>query len=281
MNDCTRGGPTGVGVGVRFEHWAELERASRRIDWLELIPENFIGQGGWRRRMLDGARTRWPIAVHGVSLSIGGPDALDPGYLAALKGLLDELEVATYSDHLCWSSAFGTQYFDLLPLPFTEEAVRWAAGRVRRVSELLERPVLLENIAYYAKMPGGTLSEGEFVSAVLAESDAFLLLDVSNAYVNAINHGHDPIETLSALPLERTRQIHLGSYEPDPQGVLLDHHGARVSSESWALFRQAIRRVGEVSVSIEWDANLPSLDRLLDQADLARQIMNETLAGVA
>ncbi len=269
---------TGVGIGLRFELWPALRETERRVDWLELIAENYSEHGGWRRRQRDEAAARWPLIAHGVSTSVGGPDALDVTSLLRLKRLLDEMGAEFYSDHLCWTSSDSHHYHDLLPLPRTDEAVRWCAARARRVSEILERPLLLENVTYYATMPGSVLDEGAFVSAVLAESGAYLLLDVNNAYLNAVNHGQDPLDVLRRLPLERTRQIHLAGHEPDEEGVLLDRHGAPVSDAVWSLFREAIRRVGDVPTLIEWDNDIPALDRVLDEADRARAIQTEELA---
>lgn len=271
----------GVGIGLREPLWSALRETKRSVDWLEFVPENFVEHGGWRRKMLDEAAERWHLVAHGVSISVGGPDPLDVGYLKRLKQVLDAVGVAVYTDHLCWTSVGGRQYHDLLPLPFTEEAVRWTAERARRVSEALERPLLLENITYYAEMPGPELAEGDFIRAVLEESGAHLLLDVSNTYLNAVNHGRDPLEVLEALPLDRTRQIHLAGYESDPEGVLLDHHGSPVSQGVWALFQEAIRKVGDVPTLIERDNNIPPLDVVLDEADEARALQAATLEDTA
>jgi uncharacterized protein (UPF0276 family) len=214
-------------------------------------------------------------------MSVGGPDPLDLPGLQRLKRLLDETGAEYYSDHLCWTSCNSHHYHDLLPLPRSDEAVRWCAARARQVSEVLERPLLLENVTYYATMPGSVLSEGEFVSAVLAESDSYLLLDVNNAYLNAVNHGLEPLETLCGLPLERTRQMHLAGHEPDEEGVLLDRHGAPVADAVWSLFREAVRRVGPVPTLIEWDNDIPPLERVLDEADRARAIQQEESARPA
>lgn len=271
----------GVGIGLRFELWSALRETERRVDWLELIAENYTEQGGWRRRQRDEARERWPLIAHGVSVSVGGPDDLDGAELKRLKRLLDEVGAEYYSDHLCWTRCASHHYHDLLPLPRTEEAVQWCAGRARRISEALERPLVLENVTYYATMPGSVLSEGEFVSAVLEESGSYLLLDVNNAYLNAVNHGHDPLRELLSLPLERARQIHLAGHEDDEEGLLLDRHGSPVADPVWALFREAIRRVGPIPTLIEWDNDIPSLDRVLDEADRARAIQSEELSRVA
>lgn len=269
--------PTGVGFGLRSELWRELTQTTRHVDWLEFVPENYVNHGGWRRAELEYARARWPLVAHGVSVSVGGPDPLDEPYLIALKRLLDLVGAEYYSDHLCWTSAGGHHFHDLLPLPFTEEAVAHCVARARRVSEILERPLVLENITYYATMPTSELSEGEFVSSVIRQSDSYLLLDVNNAYVNARNHGIAPLSALTSLPLERTRQIHLAGHEPDEHGVLLDRHGSPVADEVWALYHEAIRRVGNVPVLIEWDNDIPPLDRVLNEVETARSFQRAAL----
>jgi uncharacterized protein (UPF0276 family) len=271
----------GVGIGLRTELWRELSKAECDLDWLELIPENYVERGGWRRAQLEHARERWPLVAHGVSVSVGGPDPIERAYLQELKRLLDVIGADFYSDHLCWASGGGYHFHDLLPLAFTAEAVEWTATRARFVSQVLERPLLLENITHYATMPGSVLTEGEFVRAVLEESGAFLLLDVNNAYVNAVNHGRDPLEMLCALPLERTCQIHLAGHEQDEQGVLLDRHGSAIAEPVWDLFRHAIQRVGEVPVLIEWDNDIPPLERVLAEAHRARATVHEELVQVA
>ncbi len=265
----------GVGIGLRRPLYDSLVATERKLDFLELIPENFVSIGGWRRRMLNGVRGRWPLLVHGVSLSIGGPDPLNLEYISGLKALLDEIDAPFYTDHLCYASAHGIQFHDLLPLPFTDEAVHWVAGRTRELANRIERPVLLENISYYAEMPGSALSEGEFVRGVLEEADAGLLLDVNNVYVNARNHGRDPRQALLDLPLERTRQIHLAGHQVEGD-ILLDDHGSAVIEPVWELFRLAVERTGAVPTLIEWDNNIPPLDRVIDEADSARKILEET-----
>jgi uncharacterized protein (UPF0276 family) len=271
----------GVGIGLRFELWQALRETTRRLDWLEIIAENYVEQGGWRRQQRDEASARWPLIAHGVSASVGGPHELQSGELKRLKRLLDELGAEYYSDHLCWTRSGKHHYHDLLPLPRTEEAVRWCAGRARRISEALERPLLLENVTYYATMPGSVLTEGEFVSAVLEEADAYLLLDLNNSYLNAVNHGLEPLAELCALPLARARQMHLAGHEHDEEGVLLDRHGGPVADPVWELYREAVRRVGPLPTLIEWDNDIPPLERVLDEADRARAVMGEELSRVA
>lgn len=264
----------GVGIGLRREHFAAIEQCDRELDWLEIIPENYVGRGGIIRRNLERCRERWPVVAHGVSLSLGGPDPLDATYVAGLKQLLDELEAPFYTDHLCYATIGGNNFYDLLPLPFTEEAVRHTAARIRELADRLERPVAVENISYYAKMPGGTMAEAEFVSAVVDEAQCGLLLDVNNVFVNACNHDEDARATLEALPLHRTMQIHIAGHI-EQGGRRLDTHGRPLVPEVWDLYRQALHLVGPVPTLLEWDTDIPPLDRVLDEADQARAIWRE------
>lgn len=266
----------GVGIGFRRDLYDALWKTERRLDWLELIPENFLENGGWRRRAIERARDRWPLVAHGVALNIGGPDPLDRGYLSKLKALLDWIDPPFFTDHLCYQHIGGHYFHDLLPLPFTEEAVCWCATRLRQVADALERRVALENITYYAEMPGGTMTEGEFVTAVLEEADAGLLLDVNNAYLNAMNHARDPRAVLRELPLERTAQIHLAGHTREGD-LLVDTHSAAIVDPVWDLYGEVIRALGPVNTLIEWDAHIPALDVVLDEADRAREVQRAAL----
>jgi uncharacterized protein (UPF0276 family) len=266
--------PDGVGIGLRRPLYDAVLATERRIDWLEIVPENFMDVGGRAQSVLEACATRWPLLAHGVTLSVGGPDPLDRTYLASLRALLDRFCIPAFSDHLCWSTACGIHFHDLLPLPYREEAVRWCAARASEAANCLSRPLWLENITYYAVMPGSRMREAEFIAAVLEEAGAALLLDVNNVFVNARNHGLDPGDALDALPLERTRQIHVAGHVREG-GRLLDTHGAGVVPEVWTLLRRALRRTGRVPVLLEWDTDIPSLDRVLDEADRARAILDE------
>lgn len=270
----------GVGIGLRREHFAAIERCERALDWLEIIPENYVGHGGIARRNLARCRERWPVVAHGVSLSLGGPDPLPADYVAGLRRLLDELGAPFYTDHLCYATIEGINFYDLLPLPFTDEAVRHTAARIRELADRLERPVAVENISYYAQMPGGALDEGQFVTAVVEEAGCGLLLDVNNVYVNAINHGQDPQASLLALPLHRTLQIHIAGHIEEG-GRLLDTHGRPLVDPVWALYEEALARVGPVPTLLEWDTDIPALDRVLDEADRARVLWQRAAAAQA
>jgi len=268
----------GVGIGLRHEHFDEILETKRRVDWLEIVPENYVDIGGRASRILDACLERWRVIAHGVSVSLGGPDPLDEDYLRGLLRLCDKIEAPFYSDHLCYSAIDGIEFLDLLPLPFNDEAVEHSAQRIEAVADRLERQVLVENITYYATMPGSHLQPGAFVTAVAEAADCGLLLDVNNVYCNAKNHGRDPMTMLFELPWERAKQVHLaGHLEEGPR--LLDNHGAPVVDEVWAMYRALLEKAGPIPTLIEWDTDIPALDRVLDEADRARAIMDEACPG--
>ncbi|MDQ3032863.1 MAG: DUF692 domain-containing protein [Myxococcota bacterium] len=276
--------PSGIGIGLRRAHFDALLSGDASsligIDWMELVPEVFLGVGGRARRVLDAMRERTRLVPHGVSLSLGGSGAIDGARLEALRALCGELDAPYYSDHVCLSSIDGVETFDLLPLPFCEEAAEHVARRAREASERLERPLVLENISYYATMPGSRWSEGEFLRAVLEQSGAGLLLDVSNVLVNARNHRIDPVRALDALPLERTVQIHLAGHRfEEAWGLWIDDHASAPSAASLALYEHALRKIGRpVPTLIEWDQRVPSLDVLRGEAARVRQAAERALA---
>lgn len=269
--------PSGIGIGLRrahFDSW--LERAERDeplgVDWIEFVPEVFMGVGGKTKRVLDALRQRTRLVPHGVSLSLGGPDAWPDERMSELHRLCSSVDATYYSDHICLASIDGIETFDLLPLPFCEEAADHVAARARMAKERLERPLVLENITYYAHFVEPELSEGEFVRSVVERSDAGLLLDVSNIVVNAYNHRRDPIELLEALPLERTVQIHLAGHRWDETwGLWIDDHASAVPDPALRLYEYALQRIGRpVPTLIEWDQRLPELDTVLAEIDRVR-----------
>jgi uncharacterized protein (UPF0276 family) len=263
----------GVGIGLRRPFHEEIFRTTRTIDWLEIVSENFAGLGGRPAHLLARVVERWPTVAHGVALSVGGEDPVDE-YLAALGPLVKRLRAPFVSDHLCYSAIGGRQMFDLLPLPFHDDAVAHVAARARIAQDRLETPLLLENITGYAVMPGSEMDEPSFLRAVLETAGCWLLLDVNNLYLNAVNHGLDPQALLERMPLERVKQIHLAGFTSD-EGVLLDTHSRPVADAVWSLYRQALVRTGPVPTLIEWDQDIPSLDAVLDEADRARRILDE------
>ncbi len=237
---------------------------------MEAAPENWIGVGGRFGRQFRELAERYPLVLHGLSLDIGGPDPLDSGLVSAIRDLMDEFDVPIYSEHLTYCAAEGHLY-DLLPIPFTEEAVAYVAERVRQVQDILGRKIALENASYYAQ-PTADLSEPEFVRAVLEESDCDLLLDVNNIYVNAINHRYDPVAFMDALPLERVRYIHVAGHYDEAEDLKVDTHGTSVIDPVWSLLAQAYERVGVVPTLLERDFNLPPLEDLLREVEQIRAL---------
>jgi len=266
--------PLGAGIGLRRGFYETLPRTERSLDWLEIIPENFLSLGGRAHQTLEACAERWTVLPHGVGLNIGGPDPLDEDYITRLAALVKEVDSPFFSDHLCYSRLAGVYLHDLLPLPFNEEAVEHVVPRVREVMARVGRPFLLENPSYYAHMPGGTQQEATFLRHVVEQADCGLLLDVNNVFVNAQNHAYDPRAFIDALPLERVVQIHLAGHTRYPD-VLIDTHVGPVPGDVWSLYRYVLERTGPVSTLIEWDQDIPSMEAVLDQADLARAVLRE------
>lgn len=267
---------SGVGIGLRREHFDEVFATGRRVDWLEFVPDNALADQGRTLTVTRACAERWPLGSHGVSLSLGGPDPLDMDLVSRLGRLLDALGIDEHTDHACWSAAGGVMFFDLLPLPMTLAAAEHLARRTREVIRALGRPLLLENISAYAVMPSRepAMDEGEFLRCVLELSGAGLLLDVNNVWVNATNQGIDPLALLESLPLDKTGRIHLAGHV-ERHGMLVDNHGSPVCEGVWQLYEAALTRVGPVPTLIEWDTDVPALDLVLDEADHARRLWTE------
>jgi uncharacterized protein (UPF0276 family) len=270
----------GAGVGLRREHFEALPATDLDLDWVEVTPENYMRLGGRSRRSLLRCQERWPIVPHGVSLNVGGLEPLDVELLADLRRLCDLVDAPFFSDHLSYCRAGGVYLHDLLPMPFTDEAVVHAAARIREAQARVGRPLLIENISYYAVMPGRTLDEAAFLSHVVREADCGLLLDLNNVVVNALNHGYDPFAFVDALPLERVGQVHLAGHEVRGD-IVIDTHGAAVPDAVWALFEHLLARTGPVTTLVEWDQNVPPVDVLLAQADRARRALSAARATAA
>jgi uncharacterized protein (UPF0276 family) len=271
---------TGFGLGLRPQHYsALLEGAGDQVDWLEIVSENFLVDGGRPLAMLDRFAERWPLAMHGVALNIGGQDPLDRDYLRALAKLAKRAKPALVSDHLCWSRHRGVQMHDLLPLPQTGEAVRHVAARIHEVQDALGMRIALENVSSYLRFAGDEMDEAAFLSAVAAESGCALLLDVNNVYVNAHNHGFDAFACIDALPRDSIAQIHLAGHSVDAlgSGLLIDTHDAPVCEGVWALYAHALRRFGAVPGMIERDDHIPPLAETLAELERARSIAADAL----
>jgi len=264
----------GFGLGLRPPHYQEVLDTAPRVDWWEVISENFLVAGGNPRRVLRGVRERWPVVLHGVSLSIGSVDPVDDDYLARLAALVDEVDPPIVSDHLCWSALGGHSGHDLWPLPYTEEALDLVVDKVRRVQDRLGRRILLENPSSYVTFVASQLSEADFLAEVARRADCGILLDVNNVYVSSTNHGWDAAAYLAAIPPERVGQIHLAGHS-DHGTHLLDTHDHPVCDAVWRLFGEARARFGAVSSMIERDDDIPPLGDLIDELDRARGVAGE------
>ena len=261
----------GFGLGLRPEHYPAVLEDRPAVDWFEIISENYLVAGGRPLYFLDRIREHYPMVMHGVSLSIGGCDPLDPDYLAALKRLAARVEPAWISDHLCWTGIDGRNLHDLLPLPYTEEAIAHVAGRVGQVQDCLGRQILLENVSSYVTYTDSRISEWEFLSAVAERADCHVLLDVNNVWVSAHNHGFDPLAYLDGVPPGRVRQIHLAGHSHNGS-LIVDTHDHPVPDPVWALYAEAIARLGPVSTMIERDDDVPPLEALLAELAQARSL---------
>ena len=259
----------GFGLGLRPEHYEAILAAPPCVDWLEVLSENYMVGGGKPLYYLERIRERYPLVMHGVSLSIGGTDPLDRAYLAELKALAARIDPAWISDHLCWTGVDGRNLHDLMPLPYTEEAVRHVAGRVREVQDFLGRRILLENVSSYVSYRHSALTEWEFLSAIAGQADCLLLLDINNVYVSSQNHGYDPRDFLRGVPVERVWQFHLAGHSRNG-ALLVDTHDQPVPDPVWDLYADAVRRFGRVSTLLERDDNIPPLAELLVELDHAR-----------
>ncbi len=269
----------GFGVGLRPAHYPAIEAGLQgpgaaadvlgRVDWFEIISENFFGRGGNPRRMLRKVRERFPVVLHGVALSIGSTDPLDDAYLDQLAALAQEIEPAFVSDHLCWGGVAGRRAHDLLPLPFSEEALDHVSARVLAVQDRLRRPFVIENVSSYVAWKSSTMTEWEFLAELCQRTACRLLLDVNNVFVSAHNHGFEARAFIAGLPSGSVAQIHLAGHS-QRGGLFIDTHDQPVKDEVWDLYRFAIETHGEVPTLVEWDDRIPSFERVVAEAVRAR-----------
>jgi uncharacterized protein len=264
---------SGFGLGLRREHYAAILADRPAVDWFEILTENYLVPGGAPLRNLEQIRARFPLVMHGVSLSIGSTAALDRRYLKALKALADRIEPAWISDHLCWTGVSGTNLHDLMPLPYTEAVVRHVVSRLSRVQDFLRRRILLENVSSYLTYRESEMTEWEFLSEITRRADCDLLLDVNNVYVSSVNHGFDPLRFLSHVPAQRVKQIHLAGHRKWGS-YLIDTHDAPVAEPVWRLYEFAVSRFGPVPAMIERDDDIPALGVLIEELARARSIVN-------
>ncbi|MBK9071890.1 MAG: DUF692 domain-containing protein [Myxococcales bacterium] len=261
------------GIGLRRRHHDQLDAIAAAVDFVELLAENFMHFGGHAAHIAREIAARRPVVIHGTALSIGGPDPLSAAYLDDLAAMADATEARWCSDHLCYSSAFGVRYHDLLPLPFTEAALAHVVARVRQVQDRLRRPFALENPSYYVAMPDAEMTEAEFVREVAARADCGLLLDVNNVYVNATNHGYDARAYIDAMPAGRVVQYHLAGHD-DSGPFIVDTHGGPQPRAVDDLFLHAVRAIGPAWALFEWDNNVPPLATLLDEVGRLRALVS-------
>ncbi|MEO8602823.1 MAG: DUF692 domain-containing protein [bacterium] len=266
----------GYGVGLRAEHFADVlsatgRGAASRPGWFEALTENYLETAGRPLHVLERVRRDTPVVLHGVALSIGSADALDANYLTRLRALADRIAPALITDHLCWSGVDGRSLYDLMPLPYTPETLQHVVERVRRVQDALGRRIALENPSTYVAFRHSTMAEPEFLAALAEAADCGILLDVNNVYVSARNLGFDPYAYVDALPAARIAYAHLAGFT-DCGTYLFDTHNAPVHDDVWALYRHVVARCGPLSTLVEWDADIPSFDRLcLEAARAARE----------
>lgn len=261
----------GYGLGLRPDHYHAILEQQPAVDWFEALTENYLVPGGKPLYFLEQVRARYPIVLHGVSLSIGASEPLNLEYLRQLKRLAQRIDAAWISDHLCWTGIQDINLHDLMPLPYTEEAIQHVASRVRQVQDILGRQLLLENVSSYVTYNASQLTEWEFLSAVAEAADCLILLDINNIHVSAFNHNFDPQDYLNGIAPKRVRQFHLAGHQ-NHGDYIIDTHDAPVIDSVWELYATALRRFGPVSTMIERDDNIPPLAELLSELDQARRI---------
>ena len=266
---------SGAGIGLRRTMTTQLTRdgVPDAIDFLELAPENWIGLGGRLGRQLREISERKTLVCHGLSLSIGGPAPLDESLVRSIRDFIRDHKVAIYSEHLSYTND-GGQLYDLLPLPFTEEAVTWTAERVKRVQDIIGERMALENVSYYLS-PKRDLREAEFVRSVIEAADCDLLLDVNNVYVNSVNHGYEPLDFIRAMPANRVSYIHVAGHYVEPDGLIIDTHGADVIDPVWQLLGETYNLIGVRPTLLERDFNIPEMSDLLQEVARIKQIQQQ------
>ena len=269
---CSSPIPAGVGIGLRTPHYRELLDTLPPIGWFEVHSENYFGDGGQPLFFLEKFRSHYPLSLHGVGLSLGSTDPLNATHLKKLKSVADRFEPGLVSDHLCWSSVGGQFLNDLLPLPYTEEALSHVVTRISEAQDYLCRTIAVENVSSYLQYKHSTIPEWEFVAEVSRRAGCGILLDVNNIYVSAQNHRFDPITYIDAIPIDAVEEIHLAGFDSNGE-CLIDTHGKPVFDAVWPLYAHAIERIGPTPTLIEWDSDIPTLDVLLAEAWKARAIL--------
>ncbi|WP_233861880.1 MNIO family bufferin maturase [Paraburkholderia adhaesiva] len=264
--------PAGVGVGLRHAHYDAFMAAPPAVDWVEVHSENYFGDGGYDLHVLETVRRDIPVSLHGVGLGLGSATPLDAGHLAALRRLVERIDPAVVSEHLCWGATPQGALHDLLPMPLNAVSLDHLCARVEQVQDVLQRPILIENVSVYVRFRGDTLGETAFLAELARRTGCGVLLDVNNLYVNQCNHGEDAFAAMAALPRDLVGEIHLAGHRVT-QAAVIDDHGSRVAAAVWSLYESALQRFGATPTLIEWDTDVPPLDVLLDEAQLARTRM--------
>lgn len=262
----------GIGVGLRTSHYGAILESFPAVDWFEILSENYMQTAGRPLQVLDQIAERYPVVMHGVSMSIGSTDPLDHDYLRELCALRDRISARWVSDHLCFTGVAGKNSHDLLPLPYTEESLRHVASRVRQVQDVLEAPLVLENPSSYLELAASTMTEWQFLVALVEETGCRLLLDVNNVYVSAFNHGFDAAEYLAAIPAASVAQFHVAGHTHHGTH-LVDSHIGPVIDAVWDLLAAAQAKTGPVSTLLEWDAEIPAFEEVHAEARRARQVL--------
>jgi hypothetical protein len=270
----------GFGLGLRPQHYTDILEGSPDVDWFEAISENYFGDGGRPLHMLDRIRERYPVVLHGVSLSIATTAPLDTDYLARLKALAARVEPEWVSDHLCWTGVHGYNMHDLLPIPYSREALDHVCDRINRVQDYLGRTIALENVSSYVAFKGNEMTEWEFISEMARRTGCWLIFDVNNVFVSTFNHGWSAREFIDGVPADRVIQFHLAGHEHNISHII-DTHGAAVVDAVWDLYADAVRRFGPVSTMIERDDNIPPLAEVVAELDHARRIATSILPQLA
>ena len=267
----------GVGVGLRGPHVPDILQQDPAVPWFELLTDNHLCAGGALRFQAEAIAERYPVALHGVNLSLGGVNPLDREYLGKVRGLARTIRARHISEHLAFTAHNGIHSHDLLPLPWTEEALQHVSDRIMQVQDFLEQDILIENISTYLEYEHSTLSEGHFLLELCTRTGCKLLLDINNVYVNAVNHGHDPDALLDAMPWTHVREVHLAGHEKRG-GLLIDTHGGVVCDEVLNLFLHVALRIPNVPVLFEWDTSLPQWSVVWQEAQRISRAYQETLA---
>ena len=270
----------GFGLGLRPQHYTDILDGNPAVDWFEVISENYMVPGGQPLKMLDRIRARYPIVMHGVSLSIASTTPFSETYLAGLKELADRVEPKFVSDHLCWTGVHGVNLHDLLPFPYTREALDHVVSRVQYIQDYMKRPIALENVSTYVQFGHSEMQEWEFISEMARRTGCWLIFDVNNVFVSAFNHEFDAYAFINGIPADRVVQFHLAGHEHNMTHII-DTHDALVPPEVWELYRAAVKRFGRVSTIIERDDNIPPLDELVAELTIARNIAVEMLPELA